>query len=79
VITTTGFSRRSAKRVIANPSELPYRPGQRVVWVKAEFGLNSSGSARIGQCLLGRDEVIDSILMMPSCLIILRARKHSDV
>jgi hypothetical protein len=78
-ITTTGLSRLSAKRVIPNPSALPYSPDQRVIWVKSEFGLDSSGKARIGLCLLGRDEVMDSILMTPPCLIILLTRKHSGV
>ena len=78
-MTTTGFFRRSAKRVILNPSALPYRSDQWVVWVKAEFGLNSSGNARIEQCLLGHDEVMDSILMKPPCLNILLTRRHSGV
>ena len=78
-MTTTGFSSRSAKRVIANPSALPYRSGQGVAWVESELGLNSSGNGRIGQRLLGRSEVMDSILMTRTCLNILLEKRHYGV
>ena len=78
-MTTTGVFKRSASRAIPYPSALPYRSDQRVVSVKAEFCLNSSGNARIGQGLLGHDEVMDSILMKPPCLNILLDRRHAGV
>ena len=78
-MTTNGFFRRSARRAMPNPSALPYRSGQRVVWVKAEFGLNSFGNARIGQSLLGHDEVRDSILMKPPCLNRLLSSRRAGV